>query len=353
MKKKILILLLFLIPLITGCNYKELNNLSIVNIMAIDYIDNKYEVTVKILDTEKNSDQESTFNGVTYKASGNNLTDAVSNITLSIPKKIYLNHIELLVLSEDILNNKLDNIIHYFINNNEVNKNFSVLLSRDSQSSKVLETKELLSSYPYGNILGSIENSSNLSGIASDTKFIDLAYKLETSYETPVISTVKINKNKLSIDNLAILKDGKITSYLDNKYNLGYNFMTDNILEAIINYKCDNNKYNGVKITNSNTIIRPIVKDNNPYIKIYITGDIYLTENNCENNNTEIKKNVSKKIKSIISDVIDYSKNNINIDIFGIEELFYKFKYQYYKNIDFKSKYNNLNYEVITRLEMR
>ena len=185
MKKKILILLLILLPLISGCNYKELNNLSIVNMVAIDYVDDKYEVTVKVLNTEKESDnQNSTFDGVTYKSSGNNLTEAISNISLTNPKQIYLSHLELLVISKDLANNKLKDIINYFINNSAINKNFSVLLSVDDKAEKILEAKELLSSYPYGNILGSIENSSNLSGISSDIKFIDLAYSLIFSITT-------------------------------------------------------------------------------------------------------------------------------------------------------------------------
>lgn len=358
MKKKILILLVVLLPIITGCHYKELNNLSIINAIAIDYVDNKYEVTVKVLNTEKENDnQNNTFNGVTYKSKGNNLTEAISNISLTIPKKIYLGHLELLVISKDIANNKLDDIVKYFINNNSVNKNFSVLLSLNDKAEEILKAKELLSSYPYGNILGSIENSSNLSGISSDIKFIDLAYFLNTSYKTPVISTVKLNNKKLSIDNLAIFKNKKIIDYLDNEYNLGYNFMTDNIVEAIINFKCnkdrENDKYSGVKITNSKTIIRPIIKNDKPYIKIYITGDIYLIENGCDNNDKEIKHNTSDEIKNIVSNVIDYSTDKINTDIFDIEELFYKYKNSYYKSINFKDLYSSLDYEIVTKLEMR
>ena len=354
MKKKILILLLILLPLISGCNYKELNNLSIVNMVAIDYVDDKYEVTVKVLNTEKESDnQNSTFDGVTYKSSGNNLTEAISNISLTIPKQIYLSHLELLVISKDLANNKLKDIINYFINNSAINKNFSVLLSVDDKAEKILEVKELLSSYPYGNILGSIENSSNLSGISSDIKFIDLAYYLNTSYKTPVMPTVNLDDDELSIGDLAIFKNGKIVAHLDNQYNLGYNFMTDNIVEAIVNFKCDNDKYSGVKVTNSNTVIRPMIKDDKPYIKIYITGDIHLMENGCNNDDDKIKDKTSDEVKNIVSNVIDYSTNKIDTDIFDIEELFYKYKHSYYKDIDFKELYGSLDYEIITKLELR
>ena len=354
MKKKILILIILLLPLISGCNYKELNNLSIINYIAIDYIDNEYLTTVKVLNTEKNTDNQSdTFNGVTYSAKGKTITESITNISLSIPKKIYLSHIELLVISESVANNKLNDIIDYFIKNNEVNKNFSVLLSRNSSAKEILEEKELLSSYPYGNILSSIENSSNTSGISSDIKFIDLAYYLNTNYKTPILTTIKLDNDKLTIDNLAIFKNNKIISYLDNQYNLGYNFMTDNINQAIINYKCDNDKYSSVRLNNTNTIIRPKIKNNKPYINIYITGDIYLIENTCNNTNTEIRNNTSKEINNIISNVLEYSKDNINTDIFNIEEIFYKFKNKYYNSINFKDKYKDMKYKIITRLEMR
>ena len=162
MKKKLFCFLMLLIPILSGCNYKELNNLSIVDVMGIDYINNNYVVTIKVISTNNNNNNEKNENldENVYSASGKNISDAISNLNLVLPKKIYLNHLELLIISKNVATNKLNNITNYFINNNNVSKNFSVLLSLEDTSKIILEQKELLSSYSYGNIIGSIENSS-------------------------------------------------------------------------------------------------------------------------------------------------------------------------------------------------
>ena len=55
--KKIIILLIILLPLLTGCyNYRELNDLSIVTAMSIEKNNDLYKVTVQVVNPRKDTD---------------------------------------------------------------------------------------------------------------------------------------------------------------------------------------------------------------------------------------------------------------------------------------------------------
>jgi len=62
MKKIILILICLML---TGCNYIELNDMGIVTMLAIEYKDNNYNLTIEV---EENKKEETT--SVLYKSSG-------------------------------------------------------------------------------------------------------------------------------------------------------------------------------------------------------------------------------------------------------------------------------------------
>ena len=106
--------LLSIILLFTGCSsYTELNELSIVDTLGIDYIDNKYYLVMNVIEGKLNDkDLEEEF--TTYQTSGDTLEECFHEIYLQSPKRLYLSHIDLLVLTDNSINNKFMEIIHNF-----------------------------------------------------------------------------------------------------------------------------------------------------------------------------------------------------------------------------------------------
>ena len=105
--KKILILLLPII-FITGCSsYTELNDLGLVSLLGIDYSNNNYKIYVTIM--EGNQDDGTLEKSQTYFYSeASTLEEAFQNITLQSDKKIYLSHIDCLLVTDSLINNKCD-----------------------------------------------------------------------------------------------------------------------------------------------------------------------------------------------------------------------------------------------------
>ena len=107
MKKLFLILILFSL---TGCwNYRELNQLAIATGFAVDYVDNEFEVSVLVSNSQKQNSagEESKASTAVYKGRGQTIFEAIKDASMSISKQIYLSHIEILVLSSEIVSTKL------------------------------------------------------------------------------------------------------------------------------------------------------------------------------------------------------------------------------------------------------
>jgi len=120
------ILLIVILILITGCvNYVELADIEVIENLAIDYQDNKYKilVTTVIKDEEKKYEVKESY--------GSTLNDAILNLKMKENKKIYIAHLNLLLLTEDVVDYNLEDVIKFFLNNSESRNDFDVALIKD------------------------------------------------------------------------------------------------------------------------------------------------------------------------------------------------------------------------------
>ena len=114
--KKIKFLIL-LLPLLSGCyNYRELNELGITTAVSIDYKDNNFYVIAEVINPIKQQDASSSNNSpfVNYNSSSSSLQDAFRKVVLESPRQLYAAQLEIIVLSEEVVNNHLEEVLEYF-----------------------------------------------------------------------------------------------------------------------------------------------------------------------------------------------------------------------------------------------
>ena len=141
MKKMIIIFILFL----TGCNYTELNNLSIIKTIGISYQDNNYILYAQLIDT---NDKDSPTKTTIITVSDNSFTNLFSALKKQVNKKIFYSHIDLLILDFSLKDNNYKDIIKYFISNNEFRNDFQCILSNNIND-VLTNTKYLIADNPY------------------------------------------------------------------------------------------------------------------------------------------------------------------------------------------------------------
>ena len=134
MKK--LILLIILTIFLTGCDsYIELNDLVVINAIGIEKDNELYKIYISLVET-KNKENITKI----IEDKGSSINQILDNLSLTLNKKIYLSHLELLVVNNTIKDKEWQEIVNFFLNNNETREDYLVAYSNDLK--KALETKE-------------------------------------------------------------------------------------------------------------------------------------------------------------------------------------------------------------------
>ena len=377
MKKFVLIIItLFILLISSGCyNYKEINDMAIVSSIGIDK-DNKndkYIVSAQIMNSKESEDSEDSQITV-YTKEGNTVHEALRNITLKSPRKLYGNHLSKIVLSEEVAKEGIDNILDIFNRITEVRNEFIITIVKEDKASDVLKVLTTTESIPAEYVKLSLKIADKTSGLTYATKldeFISLYLKKGID---PVVPVLKIDKkekkgttinnitttnpiSKIVIEDLAVTNKGKLETYLKNEEIIGYNFLRNQIQKMIIPVKCDDeNNYASILILKNKTKSNAAKKDNKYIINFKINTETIITEYNCKKDLTdekvikELEKDTEKKIKRYIKKSLNKQKETKG-KFLGLERIIY-LDYPKYKNEDYSVKYN-VNVNLVRKGEIR
>lgn len=377
MKKFVLIIItLFILLISSGCyNYKEINDMAIVSSIGIDK-DNKndkYIVSAQIMNSKESEDSEDSQITV-YTKEGDTVHEALRNITLKSPRKLYGNHLSKIVLSEEVAKEGIDNILDTFNRVTEVRNEFVITIVKEDKASDVLKVLTTTESIPAEYVKLSLKIADKTSGLTYATKldeFISLYLKKGID---PVVPVLKIDKkekkgttinnitttnpiSKIVIEDLAVTNKGKLETYLKNEEVIGYNFLRNQIQKMIIPVKCDDeNNYASISILKNKTKSNTEKKDNKYIINFNINSEAIITEYNCRKDLTdekvikELEKDTEKKIKRYIKNSLNKQKETKG-KFLGLERIIY-LDYPKYKNEDYSVKYN-VNVNLVRKGEIR
>ena len=135
MKKYILVLIIVVVLFNGFSNLREITDLAIVTIMGLDVDENgTYTATIEIID----GDKEDSSKTIVEFATGNSIQEAIRNIIDKTQKRLYLAHLETLIVSEKIAKDGLDNIVDFFIRDNDGSNNFYLFISKDVEAREII-----------------------------------------------------------------------------------------------------------------------------------------------------------------------------------------------------------------------
>lgn len=357
MKKILLIIPLLL--LCSGCNdYKELNNIAIISGMSIDMDEDNYKVSILVANskTTEKSEKEGTSGNVVYEGTSSSISEAIKKIDSRLPKQLYLGHLGVVVISEDVAKKGVDDITDYFFRNPETTKRFYLIMTRKNEKAgDVLKILSPLESFPFQNIKLNIENSSN-SGSLSDnltySEFVEMYLKKGVNPYIPTIeiygdvkkgSTTKAFettdiKSFIGTKGLALFDDSKFVGYASEEESRGINIVIGNAKEMLIKTKY----YDGYVITSIfdlKTTKKVKFKNNKPifYIDVKANGDIAEVNSELDlydkDNIEQLEYKVEKNIKDLALKGINKAKEE-KTDILGFGNLVYKKSPKYFKSIE-------------------
>jgi len=353
MKKIILILFIFTL---TGCyNYTELNQLAIATGFAVDIKDDEYEVTVLISNSQKEaSSDKGSASAAVYRGNGKTIFEAIKDASLAISKQIYVSHIEVLVLSEEVAKNKTLEVVDFFFRYPQTRNEFYVVIAEDCNAGDVFDISTPLETFPSQNISKNLEITNKLQGFTYTMTFNEFVTDLIEEGKNPSLPTISIvgsvedgNKEDnikqiepstyLKLGMMGVFNGSNLVGISSEDQSKGINFLNDMVKTTLIV-----TEYNGgyvvVELSQSNTEKKVEINNGKPkfIISINTTGSIEEVATDLKVDQPEvieiIKKSSEDEIKRIINEAINYSKE-LKTDIFNLGSLIYKKDHKLWKEI--------------------
>ena len=225
MKKIKYLILLFPFFIFTGCtSYTELNELGIVSLLGIDYQDQTYHLYMNIVEGNQEDgvlEKESIF----YEAEAKTLSQAFQKLYLKSNKKIYLSHMDCLLLSENAINTHLKDIIIYLLNQRDTRNNFELVQTESNMKEifqKRMESKDLMDL---------IKTNEQYMGTTKSITFEEFLEEILIDKNTflPLVSYEK----EFEIKGISLIQNFKILDYLSPNDTILINILKNKIHQAI------------------------------------------------------------------------------------------------------------------------
>jgi len=381
MKKIKILISLLIIFLVTGCyNYRELNKLAITSAIGINKADDGYELIIQVVNTQKQGSDGSSASEqlkfIVYKSEGKTIQEALRNVIIESPKRLYINHNALLIISEDVAKEGINDILDIFARDSEFRKQFMVLISKNDETEDIISTLTALETLNAKNIKDSITTDAKYLGTSSVVTFEKLLSnylnkKIDISLPSVILKgnsnkgknedNIKESepKSRVILSSLAIFDENKLSGYLDKKDSINASIIKNEIDNTIYTYKCQNDKYLSIEIIDSKSEIK--IPNNTEEIKINIKQKANINETTCnidlekQEDLNKLEKEISNQMKKEILETINKSINKYNSDIFGFEDMLYKDNPNYYKKL--KEKFDdeiikNMNFKIDVSLNL-
>ena len=343
MKKILLVISLCFI--LTGCgNYAELDKLAIVTGVAIDKDGDDYEISYLVANSPKGqtSSKEGEAKTTVYSGTGETIPDAAMIIEQKSPKKIYLGHVNVVIISEEIAKDGFFKVADWLFRNPETRKQFYLLLAKDEKAKNIIKIISPLESFPSQSIATLLESNRDSKSASTTTTYNNfVGYVLEQGAD-PIVPTITIKGNVkegsdqsnietteptayLALGPLAIFKEDKLVGYVKAKESELINLIQNKIKEIkyTLNYNDDD-----ITIDSYNLKTKLSLKDE-WHVNLTITGNGNIYNINSDINISDpkeirkIEKKWNKSLQKSLKKLIKKMQNKYKSDIFGFGNKIY------------------------------
>lgn len=314
--KKLWLLLIMIPFFITGCSsYTELNDLGIVSLLGIDYQNNKYQVYVTIIEGKQDDgmlEKEQTY----FHAEANTLEESFQKITLQSDKKVYLSHVDCLLITENLIHYQLKDTLFNFLNNNEARNNFNIVFVKENLS---LFFKQQVTAEEINKL---IEINQNQSGTITEMDFESFLKNLLIDSNS-MIPTISYRDDHLEVEGFTLIKDFQVFDSLTSEESFIVNLLSNKVTHAI---------WKDATVYESEAIIK--TNKNKVTIMIRITTD----------QPDKIEKELKEESKSLL---LYYQEKNY--DLLKLQNKIKQNDYSYYKKTKDLLKKIEFNIKIDTK----
>lgn len=349
-KAKGMVLLAFLLAcllLLSGCwNYKELTDINVVVGVGLDRTEEgKVLLTVQVAEPgsiQSTSGHRSGGEGPTKPVfvvshEGETIFGAIREMLATVDKKLFFSTAQVLILSERLARESLEESLDFFQRDHEVDYLMNVLVAKDVSPAEILAMESDMDTIPAVYISETVENTS-YRGTGKKTMLIDVIKDMDCKGKQPVIGQItKAGENMVRTEGLAVFKKGKLVGWLDPYETRGYQFAMNDIGSAIVNIPAEEGKMS-MEVFRSKAKIGVEFEDGEPaclMVKVRLEANVGGHEGKGKLDAPEkisaLEEILEETIRKEIAMALEKAQDEYSSDIFGFGMEVHKYHPQYWK----------------------
>lgn len=353
-KSKIRAWLAFLLAcplLLTGCwNYKELTDINVVAGVGLDRTeDGKILVTVQVAEPGSIQSSASGCGGggnapikpvfiASYE--GETIFEAIRGMLATVDKKLFFSTAQVLILSERIVQDSLEEILDFFHRDQEMNYLMNVLVAKGTTPGEILGMESEMDTIPAVYINETIENTI-YRATGKKTMLIDLVKDMDCRGKQPVIGQItKAGESKVRTEGLAVIKEGELAGWMDPYETRGFLFAVGEVRSAIVSIPAEKGKIS-MEVFRSKGDVDVAFENDRPLsltIRVKLEANVggHEGRGNLDSPDRlqQLEKVLSEEIKKEIAMALEKAQEEYSSDIFGFGKKVHKYHPQYWKNAE-------------------
>ncbi|WP_438347373.1 Ger(x)C family spore germination protein [Paenibacillus sp. FA6] len=331
---------------VTGCwSRRELNDLAIAVGLGIDKVGNKYNISVQVVEpSEVSGNKRSGLAPVTmYHATADSLLEALRKMTTISPRKIYIAHLRIVVISEALAREGIGDALDFISRDPEARNDFFVVVAKDAKAMDTLKILTNLEKVPAVRLFTTLKTSEKQWAPTTAVKLDELIADLVSEGREPVLTGLRVigdpevgdsKKNVESIlsptdlqySGLAVFRKDKLIGWLSDEEGRAYNFINNNINSTAGSVDCPDGGKVTFRIIRADSKVKGSMRDGRPRIDIEVNTEAHVAEVQCSLDMTkpetiaELEKWAERKLADIIDSTIARVQQDYKVDIFGFGE---------------------------------
>ena len=349
---KIVIIIVIMIVFDGLHNYRELNELAIVSSISIDKNeDGTFTLAAQIVNTKKENSGTKSGNMssevTVYTKNSKSIQLGLREIINESPKKLYIAHMEAIIISEDVARDNIAECVDFFIRDNETSISEKIVIAKkNTRAEDVLKIITPIENNSSKSLVKSLESNMKYEGTVIKSSLIDITDALVDDNKEILITACEIQGNnkaaenkqnlensdslaKLKLSNIAYFRNVNLMGYLSDNDSKVLNLLNNNIKNTIIFYYIDDKKIS-FEIIDVKCKLDVKFINNTINLDIDVTNNIVITEMNPMLDSDTIKNieyiedKTDEYLKGIIEEFINNMKFKYKSDLLNIKNILYK-----------------------------
>lgn len=353
---------------LSGCwSGNEVDDLAIINVMGIDVNQTgDFDLTVRVVKPQElysnsanNSKADNNYQPLIETGRGKSIVEAMGNLSERISNRMYLGHVQVVILGEKVARNHLQEALDFLSRENHFRPNIKLLVT-DDHAKPILSVKPRLETTLGAELNSFLDNTKYhpTSMVTDITQFMEVhgsqtgdpytgAIRLENvnNHDINDLKNIKKgsqnsdqtidkenNDEKLVLEGTAVFKKNGLMGFLNSQETQGLLWVKGKVMNDIVVLSCPGRDQGTVslRISNTESLIKPKIVNGLSVIDDTIKVNADMRQMTCKKMSlsTEQIKSINKQLKEKVLDDIDQvfnkAKREWQADIFGFGEAVYK-----------------------------